>query len=141
MARLNATEFQEKWSKNLKASTQEIIKGVDRVTEAPSQLAIAQQEKMLAKLVEAIQDGRWAAGLEKVSLQDWKDAMKNKGVQRVSAGVDGASQKMRDFGAWLIPRVEEGQAKLSNMPSITLEDNIQRMVTFVRHMSEQKFKR
>ena len=140
MAKVNKKEFAEKWARRMKGSTADIARGVDKVTEAPAQKAIAKQEKMKANLIKAIDDGRWAAGLEKVSLEQWKAFMKEKGINRISAGVDGAGKKMEDFGAWLLDRVETGQAKIESMPDISLEDNINRMVTYIRHMSEEKYK-
>jgi hypothetical protein len=131
----------EKWGRNLKNSTEDMRRGIERVTEAPSQKAIAAQAKMLEKLMEAIQSGRWAAGLEKVGLDDWKKAMTDKGLRRISAGVDGASDKMREFADWLLTRVDNAKAKINDMPSVTLEDNVNRMVTYIREMAKEKYKK
>ncbi|KKK95972.1 hypothetical protein LCGC14_2667420, partial [marine sediment metagenome] len=42
------------------------------------------------------------------------------------------------FAEDLLPHIDAGQAKLKSMPDITLEDNIARMSTFVRHMANMK---
>ena len=133
-------EVTDKWKKRLKGSTEEIRKGVDRVTTAPSSEAIKKQEKMLAKLIEAIESGRWKKGLEKYSLEDWKRDMKEKGITRISQGVDSADAKMTEFYDWLLPRVEDGKRKIDAMPDVSLEDNIARMTTYIRHMADKKYK-
>ena len=140
MVKVNADEFARKWGKRLKGSTEEIRKGVERVQEAPSKKAIAKKDKMLKKLTEAIENGRWERGLEKVSLDDWQNAMVKKGLNRISAGVDEAEGKMADFGEKLLTHIESGQNKIKDMPDLTLEDNIQRMTEFIRHMSKFKYK-
>lgn len=141
MPKVTATEFAEKWAKRLKAATAEMAAGADKVTEAPSQKAIAKQEKLLANLIKAIEDGIWAGQLGKVTLSDWKKAFKEKGVPRVSKGVDESAPKMREFGNWLLSRVEAGKGKIEGMPDLTLDDKINRMVTFIRHMAEEKYKK
>lgn len=140
MAKLTPTEFQEKWAKRLKGASVEMKDGVNKVKVAPSKLAIAKQEKMKANLIKAIEDGVWAASLGKVTLEKWKDDMLKKGVPRVSAGVDGAKEKMQHFASWLFTRLDAAQAEIAGMPDITLEDNIARMTAHVRKMAEESYK-
>jgi len=141
LAKLTPQEYAEKWGRRLKGSTEDIRKGVERVTVAPSSLAIAQKEKMKQKLLASIEDGTWERMLAGYSLEDWKRDMKNTGISRISGGVDKANGKMVKFGNWLMPRIAEEQAKLENMPSTTLEDNVNRMTTFVRGMASKKYKK
>lgn len=139
MAKTSA-EATEKWQRNMRASTEDIRKGIDRVEVAPTKLAADQIDKMRIKLMEAFESGRVEAGLRGVSLEDWKTAFKDVGVGRIAAGVDKAEGKMKDFFDFLLPHVAAGQAKIKAMPSTTLEDNIQRMTTFTRHMASKKYK-
>ena len=141
MAKVSPTEFAEKWGRRLKASTEDMKRGAAKVTVAPSKLAIAAQEKMKAKLIAAIEDGTWARQLGLVSLEDWQRAFIDTGVGRVSSGVDKAGAKMQRFGEWLIPTVEAGQNKIKGMPDVTLDDSINRMVEFTRHMAKNKYKK
>lgn len=135
-----AREATDKWAKNLKGSTESIRKGIDRVSVSPAAKAADNIEKMKARLMEAFDNGTIEKALRGVELEDWKDAFKNVGIGRISGGVDKADGKMIEFFDWLIPRVEAGKTKIAKMPDITLEDNISRMTTFVRHMAEQKYK-
>lgn len=141
MVKLTPAEFQEKHARRLVASVEDIRRGIDRVTESPMEKAIAKKEKMLTNLTAAVNDGRWERGLKRVSLEDWKTKTRDVGVGRIAAGIQAASSKVIAFAEELLPHIEAGQAKLANMPDITLEDNIARMSSFVRHMSNMKRKK
>ena len=138
MAKLTATEFQEKHARRLKAAVEDVRKGIDRVTENPCEKAAAKQDKMLTNLTAAVSSGKWAAGLKRVSLEDWKKKARDIGVNRIAAGIDGAKSKVISFAEQLLPHIDRGQDKIKTMPDVTLDDNINRMTTFVRHMSEMK---
>jgi len=138
MARLTPAEFQEKHARRLTAAVEDVRKGIDRVTVNPCELAAAKQEKMRANLNAAIDDGRWAAGLKRVSLAEWKDKAKNVGAGRIASGINAAKAKVIAFAEELLPHIDAGQSKLTTMADITLEDNIARMTTFIRHMAEFK---
>ena len=138
MAKLTVEEYQEKHARRLKAAVDDMRKGVERVTESPTAKAAAAKTKMQAKLNEAINTGKWEAGLKRVSTEQWKSAMIEKGVNRVASGIDGAAEKVKAFAADLLPHIEAGQSTIKKMPDVTLEDSISRMTTFCRHMSKLK---
>lgn len=138
MAKLTALEFQEKHARRLTAAVQDVKTGIDKVTVNPCELAAAKQDKMLANLTAAVQDGRWAAGLKRVSLEDWKAKARDVGANRIAAGIAAAKAKVVAFAEQLLPHIDAGQAKIKTMSDITLEDNIQRMVEFTRHMATFK---
>jgi len=138
MARLTPAEFQEKHARRLSAAVEDVRKGIDRVTVNPCELAAAKQEKMLTNLTASVNDGRWAAGLKRVSLAEWKDKAKNVGAGRIASGINAAKAKVIAFAEELLPHIDAGQSKLETMTDITLEDNIARMTTFIRHMAEFK---
>ena len=138
MTKLNASEFQEKHARRLKASVEDMRAGIDRVTENPCEKAAAKQDKMLTNLTAAVSSGKWAAGLKRVTLDEWKTKARDIGVNRVAAGIDGAKAKVVAFAEVLLPHIDRGQAKIAAMPDTTLDDNINRMTQFVRHMSELK---
>jgi len=137
-SKLTPQEFQEKHARRLTASVEDIRRGIDRVTVNPCELAAQKKDKMLANLTAAVTDGRWERGLKRVSLDDWKTKTRDVGVGRIAAGIQAASAKVVAFAEELLPHIDAGQAKLKSMPDITLEDNIARMSTFVRHMASMK---
>lgn len=138
MAKLSAAEFQEKHARRLKASVEDVRRGIDRVTENPCEKAAAKQDKMLTNLTASVQSGKWAAGLKRVPLETWKRKARDIGVNRISAGIDGAKEKVVAFAEVLLPHIDRGQEKIKTMPDVTLDDNINRMTTFCRHMSTMK---
>lgn len=123
------------------ASVEDVRRGIDRVTESPMLKAAAKKDKMLANLTASVNDGRWEAGLKRVTLDQWKTKTRDVGVGRIAAGIQAAADKVVAFAEELLPHIDAGKAKLANMPDITLEDNIARMTTFVRHMANMKRKK
>jgi len=138
MAKLTPAEFQEKHARRLKASVEDVRRGIDRVTESPTAKAASKQDKMLTNLTASVNSGKWAAGLKRVSLEDWKKKTRDVGVNRIAAGIDAASSKVVAFAEDLLPHIDRGQEKIKGMSDVTLDDNINRMTTFIRHMSEMK---
>lgn len=138
MARVTADQATSKWSTNLKGATTYIRDGVERVTTSPTEKAASKADKMLAGVQKAVQDGKWQAGLRRVSLEDWKRATVDKGIGRIAAGVDGATTKMTNFFSEVLPHIDRGVEKVKAMPDLTLEDSINRSATFIRHMADFK---
>ncbi|MEN4013997.1 MAG: hypothetical protein ROW48_18350 [Bellilinea sp.] len=136
MAKITPQEFAEKWARRLSAATPDIQRGVNRVDQSPTEKAAAKKDKMLANLTAAVQGGKWEAGLRRVTLADWKKQILEKGVPRISQGVQGAQGKVGEFASQLLAYQEGLVNQISNMPDLTLEDNINRMTTFIRGMSK-----
>jgi hypothetical protein len=135
MSRLTAAQFQEKHARRLTASIEDVRAGIDRVTESPTAKAAASKDKMLANLTASVQSGKWAAGLNRVSLEEWKSKARDIGVNRIASGIAAAKPKVIAFAEKLLPFIDTQQAKIKSMPSVTLEDNISRMTTFIRGMA------
>jgi hypothetical protein len=138
MSRLTPEEAASKQASRLKGSTEDIRRGIDRVTSSPTAKAATKQAKMLTNLTASISDGTWAKRLNAVSLEDWKKQARDVGVNRISAGIDAAHQKQVDFYGKLLPAVDAAKGKIASMPDVSLEDNINRMTTYVREMSKFK---
>lgn len=138
MSKLTPAEFQEKHARRLKGAVTDIQKGIDRVTENPCDKAASKQDKMLTNLTAAVQSGKWAAGLKRVSLEQWKQKARDIGVNRIAAGIDGAKDKVVAFAEQLLPHIDREKAKIAGMPDVTLDDNINRMNSFIRGMANFK---
>ena len=128
-------EYQEKHARNLKASIPDVRRGVERVTESPTEKAAAQADKYLLGIQEAVTSGKWQAGLRRVSLQEWKSKMIDKGIVRISTGIDAASAKVVSFASELLPFEANLQAQIETMPDMTLEDSIARATAWMRGMT------
>ena len=138
MSRLTPEEAATKQATRLKGATEDIRRGIERVTSAPTAKAAAKQDKMKTNLNAAIDSGIWKKRLMAVSLEDWKRQAMDKGVNRIAAGIDGAHSKQVDFYGKLLPAVDAARTKVEAMPDISLEDNINRMTTYIREMSKFK---
>ncbi len=140
MAKLSATEYAEKWGRRLKASTEDVRKGVQRVTVAPGEAAAAQIELMKANLMKSLEDGTWANNVRAVTLQEWQDKFITKGIPRMGAGVDAAQPKQILMAEKLLAAVDASVDQVNRTPRGDLETNIGRMVTFAREMNKRKIK-
>ena len=131
----DAKTVAEKWARRLKGATEDIRTGVEAVTEAPTKKAVEKKDKWIARMTSKEVQDKWASRLSSVTLEDWKNAMLNKGIGRISAGVDEAQADFEAFMSELLPHIEAGRSKIAKMPDVTLEDNIRRMEEFIRHMA------
>lgn len=136
MARLTPAEFAEKHGRRLKGAIEDIRRGIEKVSVSPTEEAIKKKDKMVARLNEAITTGKWERGLKRVSLEKWRELILNKGLQRIPAGIDSARDKVEAFASELLPHIDRGVESVKRMPDLTLEDSINRMTTFIRHMAQ-----
>lgn len=120
-----------KWVQNLSASTSAITAGVNAVTVAPGALAAKAKTKWLNNVTAAAD--KWASRVGSVSLSSWQNSMNTVGVARVAQGAQAKQGKFTDFMTQFLPYLASGVSKVQSMPSTTLEDNINRAVTMIRH--------
>ena len=137
--RLTAKEFQEKHNRRTKAASADMIAGVKRVDTAPGKLAGAKEDKMKANLMEALDNGKWRRRVESVTLEDWRKDMLEKGVGRVSAGLDRAADKVQSFAEELIAHENSLLRTIDGMADLTLSDSVQRATAWIEGMA--KFER
>lgn len=138
---LNANQISDKWNRRMKGAITDIQAGVDSVTENPATKAIEKQDKMLQNLTKAVNDGRWANGLGKVTLSDWKQKTKEKVGQRLASGVDGAMGKRKEFDTYLVNTMNGILPQIQNMPDMTFEDSVNRVRAVMEHMHNNPYKK
>ena len=73
------------------------------------------------------------------SLDDWKNAMIEKGVNRIGPGLDQSRSKIERFNRQFYAHLSEVEDEIRQMPDTTLEDNIARMVHNVRRNAGFKY--
>jgi len=135
MATPSPQEAADNWGSGLRGASEKIRRGVDRVSDSPTKKAASKSEKWRQAVSSEDALQKFQSNLESVSLQDWKTAFKNTGISRISSGVDKGQNNMEEFMGQLLPHIESGQQKLEGMPDLTLDDSVQRMTEFVRHMA------
>jgi len=139
MPKISSQAGAEKWRRRLQGATQDIAAGIQRVTENPAQKAIAKQSLLRDRFNASIDSGKWAKGLNRVTLNDWKQAAINKGVPRIAQGAADGESKYQAFAAQFYPYVESVQQEIDAMPKGSLEDSIARSTAAIRAMA--KFQR
>ena len=133
---MTGSEFAAKWATRLSNSTAEITRGVDAVTTSPGQAAIAKKAKLVARWNESINNGKWERALGKMTVEDWRTAMKNKGINRVASGAMEATPKMAAFGDKLIAYQNAGLQTIYKMPDATLADSVNRATAWINYMAK-----
>ena len=136
--KITAAEAAEKYAERLAASTADIQRGVEAVQTAPGTTAAKNADKWFSGIQAAHTSGKWAKRVASVSVTDWKEATISKGIPRIGTGARAAVGKMTTFYGQLFPHIANGQSKIANMRNVTLEDSINRMVSFTRHMADFK---
>ena len=136
MSRLTPDEAAVKQANRLKGATEEIRKGIERVTVSPTAKAATKIAKMRTNLLAKIDDGTVERRLKEVTLDDWKQKASTTGVNRIAEGIDGAHNKQVAFYSKLFPAQDALIQQIDKMPDTSLEDNINRMTTFIRGMSK-----
>ena len=139
MPRLSSAQIAEKHARNTANAVQDMVAGVQAVTASPMEAAAAALPKAAQNYAEAVNSGRMARRLRSVTLESWKDAMINKGAQRVASGVNASKGKVTAFWDEFGPVLDQVTSQVRQMPSVTLQDSIQRMVAQVEGVA--KFKR
>lgn len=130
---LTPQQIAEKWSRNLGSATQSIREGIEAVTENPAAKAARRQDAYVAGVQRAVAEGKYAAGLNRVTLEMWKEAALTKGLNRIGPGATAAVGKFTQFMTEFMPHVQAGQRALQSLPRGDLGTNIQRAVMMMQH--------
>jgi hypothetical protein len=133
-ARVTPEEAAADWAQKLSGSGDRIRRGIERVQTAPGILAARQAEKYRTRVVQSVP--KWQERVASVGLGEWQRAAIEKGVPRIATGAQAAQPKVAQFMSELLPFQDRLKAQIDRMPSTTLDDNIQRMTTFVRGMAQ-----
>jgi len=137
MAMVNPQQAADNWARGMQNATERIRQGVMNVTVAPTERAAAAIPRMVEGIQRAAADGRIAAGLRRVSLEDWRSQMLDKGLTRVGTGATAAKPKMAAFMGQLLPYVSSGLNQLnSSTPRGDLGQNVARMNAWVQYMAQ-----
>jgi hypothetical protein len=138
---LSPADITSKWGSRLQGAVSDIQKGIDSVTENPLEQAAAKKDKMLAKINEAVTNGKWEAGLKSVSLSDWKTTTKNKVASRLASGVQEATAKRQKFDTYLVNTLNAVLPTIKSMPDLTIEDSVNRVRTLITHMKNNPYRK
>lgn len=88
-----AQQVAEKYASRASAASTDYVLGVETTTKDQAARAIASAEIHKQATIAALNEGRYAKGLQRAGNQAWKDGVRKKGGNRYSEGVAGASGK------------------------------------------------
>lgn len=137
MPKVSPAEGAQKWNQRMKVALSDMERGVQRVSAAPGQQAAAKKSKWLQNIQNSA--NLWADRVASVSLEEWRRSYVEKGLPRVSGGVDASTAKFQRVNEQLYSHIQAGEDMVSKMPDLTLQDAIARAARFIEHMS--KFRR
>lgn len=138
MPKVTPEEGARKLIDRARSAAPHIADQVRKVTVSPTEQAAKKVDKMRTNFLKSLDDGKVERGLRRVTLSDWQAAMINKGVPRITQGLEQAESKIIEFNRQFYPYLERVQNEVAAMPDTTLEDNIQRAVHNIRRVSEFK---
>tara|TARA_R100001086_G_scaffold112467_1_gene57353 strand:- start:8001 stop:8426 length:426 start_codon:yes stop_codon:yes gene_type:complete len=132
---LNPTEIADKQANRLSAAVPDIKRGVQRVTQSPTDKAADNLEKAASNYALAISSGKTEQRLRAVSLSDWQQATVAK-ADRIPSGINEAKAKLQKFHAQRQGHQTGIDSELDSMPTLTPSDMEQRMLHQMRRMRE-----
>jgi hypothetical protein len=135
-AMLTPQQIGEKWASKMATSSEAYKLGIGAVQESPMAKAAASSELYLKGVQEAVSSGKWQSGLNRVSLQQWKESCLTKGVQRIASGAMAAKNRVIDFQSQWLPFLQANVQRVRSMPKGGLENGIARAVEMIRLNSQ-----
>ncbi|PYO45019.1 MAG: hypothetical protein DMD33_00825 [Gemmatimonadetes bacterium] len=127
-----------KWSRNASQAADDYAEGVANTDKDPTALAIAAGPRYISNVTRSFNDGSWANGLRRVGKAGWQEAVRTKGRDNFSNGVQKAEQKVAEAFAPLLAYEANVQNKVRGMANVTDGDREARMIQWVRDMRNYK---
>lgn len=128
MAMASAAEVAANWAAGLSNASQKITAGIQRVSENPAAKAAAAAGLWQQRVSDSRAQEKYVRGLNRTSLQSWKDATIKKGVSRIAQGAREAQPKMQAFMQEFLPHVAQVQAQVNSIPKGDLAASRARML-------------
>lgn len=136
MPRITPQESVQKWQQRTAASTQDYVAGINRVQNAPGEMAARQADVYLANVQAAV--NKWKRNVASVSLNDWQNAAITLGAPRIASGVNAATEKTLRATERNFQNIDNALAGLP--PRGTFEQNMARMNQFVTKLHQESQK-
>lgn len=116
-----AQQIAQKWASAMNGASQAYKDGIARVTENPMAKAAANVAGYLAGVQDAANSGRWQAGLNRMTKDQWQQLAINLGSMRIGPGATAAQPKMERFLTAFLPVLANNVATVRAMPNQTYE--------------------
>ena len=131
----NATQATANWTGAAGRAQQAFVTGVQSTTKDQASLAVAAQARLIAGFNDAVNSGRWAAGVQRGGTAYWKQQTEAK---QANYGV-GYSAGAGNFTAAITKIINAEQAIVSSLPARgDINQNLQRANTFALALHQLK---
>lgn len=115
-------EQADRYAKGVADKVSQYKAGIQRVNVSPTALAAQKIQKMRANFNAAIDSGKTAAGLNRVTLPAWQQQASTKGAANLATGAAAAKPKMIATLSAQRAAVEQLRNEIHNMPNDTPGD-------------------
>ena len=124
--RLTAEQATQRLIQGAQANVGRYVAGIQSVTESPMAKAATKAQKAAAGYADAIQSGRWQAGLASSSIEEWRAGAVAGGGSAYTAGIQSKAAKIaRKLG----PALDQTYAvadSVAAMPTDTIAQRIEK---------------
>ncbi len=141
MAKMTPQQIAEKQIRRAQEASGDYVAGINATTVNPMQEAKKKKDKLKANFNAAVDSGKWEAGLDSVSAEEWKRQSAEVGGARFGSGVEAARGKIVAFQEEVAPHRARIQAEVRAMPDTTPEQRLARMMANARGMAQFKRQR
>jgi hypothetical protein len=135
---VTAQQWAQSWANGMSGADAKIRAGVMATVLSPGQEALGSIAKMRANWIAAIDSGRWAIAMGAMTVQEWQQAMIQKGLPRIADGVAAGKPKVQAYANIAIPVMQALQAQIHAMPKTTPAESEARVLAWMRGMRNAK---
>ena len=129
----------QRWVQGMQNASAKVTAGVQAVTVAPQQKAVAQANFWQSQVSSPTALAKFKANLSASTLQDWQNGMTQKGIPAMATGARAAQGKFQAFMSALLPYEANLQSQIQAMPKGGLENGIARSSAWQRGMAQFKY--
>lgn len=119
-----AQQAAQNWQNAAGRATTDYVAGVQNTSKDQAALAVAQQAALLNNFTQAVNSGRWAAGVQRRGTAYWKSQTEKKSVN-YSAGYTAGAPNYTAAAAKVMAAIAQGVANLP--PRGDINQNLQRV--------------
>lgn len=134
MALPSSQQVAQKWAQRAGAAAQDYVNGAQQTDKDPTALAIQAIPRMRARVLEAIDTGKVAAGLRRSGKQGWLEGITSKGASNYSSGVSAAQGKVEQAFASLLSFEASLLTRVQAMPANTDAERDARALAWIQGM-------
>ena len=124
---LNGQEIYDKYRRNMGTATESIKVGIENTTKDQAVNAIAAKDRMKENLNKALDAGKYEAGLKKSGHAKWKHMMLQKGVPKITAGIDANKTEIVSTFEKVATVGAEVRRETENMPKGGIDNSLNRV--------------